>query len=211
MHDTETPTRHHGGGAFGSWLDAAWLDGSSFVTCGRAGAIAIWNADTRKSIAECTGQVGDVSSVAVGAGGRFVATGGSASVALWEGDRMQPVVQVVGLGPVYRVALTADGRFAWCAGDDRLSFVELATGRFGAAPLQGKTGLIKMSYVVALLVALVGLLQIVTSRPIYASAAKDNLGLLRALEKCGFTVTGSARAFANWRGDDIEEVFLELR
>jgi hypothetical protein len=93
-----------------------------------------------------------VSSVAVGAGGRFVATGGSASVALWEGDLMQPVVQVVGLGPVYRVALTADGRFAWCAGDDRLSFVELATGRFGAAPLQGTTGLIKMSYVVALLV-----------------------------------------------------------
>jgi RimJ/RimL family protein N-acetyltransferase len=58
--------------------------------------------------------------------------------------------------------------------------------------------------------ALSQLLQCVTSRPIYASAAKDNGGSLRALAKCGFVVRGSSQAFANARGEDVEEVFLEL-
>jgi len=47
-------------------------------------------------------------------------------------------------------------------------------------------------------------------RPLYASAARDNLGSLRVLEKCGFTVVGSAPAFASVRGQDVEEVFLQL-
>jgi len=59
--------------------------------------------------------------------------------------------------------------------------------------------------------ALSQLLQCVAARPIYASAAKDNVGSLRVLAKCGFVVRRSARAFANARGEEIEEVFLELR
>jgi RimJ/RimL family protein N-acetyltransferase len=59
--------------------------------------------------------------------------------------------------------------------------------------------------------ALLQLLQCVTTRPIYASAAKDNVASLRVLEKCGFTVRGSGRAFASARGEEIEEIFLELR
>ncbi len=47
-------------------------------------------------------------------------------------------------------------------------------------------------------------------RPLYASAARDNIGSLRVLEKCGFTVRGSAQAFASARGKDVEEVFLQL-
>jgi RimJ/RimL family protein N-acetyltransferase len=47
-------------------------------------------------------------------------------------------------------------------------------------------------------------------RPLYASAARDNVGSLRVLEKCGFTVVGSAPAFASARGQDLEEVFLQL-
>ena len=47
-------------------------------------------------------------------------------------------------------------------------------------------------------------------RPLYASAAHDNLGSIRVLEKCGFTVTGSAKAFANGRGEEIEETNLVL-
>jgi RimJ/RimL family protein N-acetyltransferase len=47
-------------------------------------------------------------------------------------------------------------------------------------------------------------------RPLYASAARDNVGSLRVLEKCGFTVRGSAPAFASARGQDVEEVFLQL-
>lgn len=59
--------------------------------------------------------------------------------------------------------------------------------------------------------ALSQLLQCVTARPIHASAAKDNVASLRVLEKCGFTIRGSNRAFASARDEEIEEVFLELR
>ncbi len=48
-------------------------------------------------------------------------------------------------------------------------------------------------------------------RPIYARVAKDNLGSRRVLEKCGFTIIGEARGFANARGQEIEELLLELR
>jgi RimJ/RimL family protein N-acetyltransferase len=50
----------------------------------------------------------------------------------------------------------------------------------------------------------------VTARPIYARVAKDNLGSLRVLEKCGFTIVGEDRGFANARGQEIEEWLLQL-
>jgi RimJ/RimL family protein N-acetyltransferase len=59
--------------------------------------------------------------------------------------------------------------------------------------------------------ALSQLLRWVTMRPIYASAAKDNLASLRVLQKCGFVIRGSASAFATARSAETEEVFLELR
>ena len=49
------------------------------------------------------------------------------------------------------------------------------------------------------------------TRPLYARAAKDNIASLRVLEKCGFTIAGYARGFANARGEEVEEVVLELR
>lgn len=49
------------------------------------------------------------------------------------------------------------------------------------------------------------------TRPLHARAAKDNIGSLRVLEKCGFTITGEDRGFANARGEDVEEFLLELR
>jgi RimJ/RimL family protein N-acetyltransferase len=48
------------------------------------------------------------------------------------------------------------------------------------------------------------------TRPIYARVAKDNLGSLRVLEKCGFRITGQAKGFANARGQEVEELILEL-
>ena len=48
------------------------------------------------------------------------------------------------------------------------------------------------------------------TRPIYARVAKDNLGSRRVLEKCGFTIIGEAKGFANARGQEIEEFVLEL-
>jgi len=48
------------------------------------------------------------------------------------------------------------------------------------------------------------------TRPIYARVAKDNLGSRRVLEKCGFTIIGESKGFANARGQEIEEFLLEL-
>ncbi|MBX3013922.1 MAG: GNAT family N-acetyltransferase [Caldilineaceae bacterium] len=48
------------------------------------------------------------------------------------------------------------------------------------------------------------------TRPMYARVAKDNLGSCRVLAKCGFTVIGEGKGFANARGQEIEELFLVL-
>jgi RimJ/RimL family protein N-acetyltransferase len=47
-------------------------------------------------------------------------------------------------------------------------------------------------------------------RPMYARVAKDNPGSRRVLEKCGFKVIGEDKGFANARGQEIEELLLEL-
>ena len=44
-----------------------------------------------------------------------------------------------------------------------------------------------------------------------ARAAKDNVASLRVLEKRGFTICGNDKAFANARGEEVEEAILELR
>jgi RimJ/RimL family protein N-acetyltransferase len=54
------------------------------------------------------------------------------------------------------------------------------------------------------------LAQVDATRPIYARVAKDNLGSRRVLEKCGFRVIGEMKGFANARGEEIEELLLEL-
>jgi len=54
------------------------------------------------------------------------------------------------------------------------------------------------------------LAQVNTTRPIYARVAKDNLGSRRVLEKCGFQVIGESKGFAKARGEEIEELHLEL-
>jgi RimJ/RimL family protein N-acetyltransferase len=48
-------------------------------------------------------------------------------------------------------------------------------------------------------------------RPLQARVAKDNAASIRVLEKCGFTVIGEDRYFANARGEEIDELILELR
>ena len=59
--------------------------------------------------------------------------------------------------------------------------------------------------------ALTAFLNELTERPLYARAAKDNLASIRVLHKCGFTITGESRAYANARGQEIDEVILTLR
>ncbi|MBT3167283.1 GNAT family N-acetyltransferase [Streptomyces sp. Vc74B-19] len=58
--------------------------------------------------------------------------------------------------------------------------------------------------------ALRALLAEVTDRPLYARVAEDNAGSLRVLRKCGFEVTGKARAYAPGRGADTDELVLGL-
>jgi len=54
------------------------------------------------------------------------------------------------------------------------------------------------------------LLESIGTRPLYASAAYDNLASLRVLEKCGFRIVGSEVSLANGRGEELKEVMLML-
>jgi RimJ/RimL family protein N-acetyltransferase len=58
--------------------------------------------------------------------------------------------------------------------------------------------------------ALATFLDLVTTRPLYARAAKDNIASLRVLEKCGFTIIGQDEGFSNARGTVVEEFVLSL-
>lgn len=58
--------------------------------------------------------------------------------------------------------------------------------------------------------ALAAFLREETARPIYARAAADNAASLRVLQKCGFSIIGQDRGFANARGSEIDEYLLVL-
>lgn len=58
--------------------------------------------------------------------------------------------------------------------------------------------------------ALEGILRLVTHRPITARAAKDNLGSVRVLQKCGFQIVGEDKGFAIGRGGETEEYLFRL-
>lgn len=58
--------------------------------------------------------------------------------------------------------------------------------------------------------ALTAFLEIVSARPMFARAAKDNTGSIRVLDKCGFTIYGEEQGFSESRGEMVEEVLLKL-
>ena len=58
--------------------------------------------------------------------------------------------------------------------------------------------------------ALKEFLRQVTIRPLYARAAKDNIGSLSVLKKCGFSITGEDSGFSNARCENVEEYVLTL-
>jgi RimJ/RimL family protein N-acetyltransferase len=58
--------------------------------------------------------------------------------------------------------------------------------------------------------ALKKLLEEVTHRPIFARAAKDNIGSIRVLQKCDFKIIGESKGFAEARGEETEEYILRL-
>jgi len=50
----------------------------------------------------------------------------------------------------------------------------------------------------------------VSERPLYARVAKHNIGSIRVLEKCGFTIRDDGNEVPEAAADGIEEVILEL-
>ncbi len=58
--------------------------------------------------------------------------------------------------------------------------------------------------------ALAQFLEIITTRPVYASTAADNISSVRVLEKCGFKLTGYRKDFAMARGEEIDEALFRL-
>jgi RimJ/RimL family protein N-acetyltransferase len=58
--------------------------------------------------------------------------------------------------------------------------------------------------------ALKQLLQEITHRPIFARAAKDNIGSVRVLQKCDFKIIGEDKGFAQGRGGETEEYIFRL-
>lgn len=58
--------------------------------------------------------------------------------------------------------------------------------------------------------ALAAFLKVLTTRPLYGHAAKDNRGSIRVMEKNGFSIIGEDKGFANARGKEIEEYILRL-
>lgn len=54
------------------------------------------------------------------------------------------------------------------------------------------------------------LLELIKDRPMFARTACDNLGSLRVLQKCGFTIIGQDKGYAHGRGTETEEYILRL-
>jgi RimJ/RimL family protein N-acetyltransferase len=58
--------------------------------------------------------------------------------------------------------------------------------------------------------ALKEFLNFLEERPLFARVVKDNLASLRVLQKCGFTIMGEDRDYANARDQQVEEYILKL-
>jgi RimJ/RimL family protein N-acetyltransferase len=58
--------------------------------------------------------------------------------------------------------------------------------------------------------ALKKLLQEITHRPVFARAAKDNIGSVKVLQKCDFKIIGEDKGFAEGRGEETEEYIFRL-
>jgi len=58
--------------------------------------------------------------------------------------------------------------------------------------------------------ALKEFLRVTSYRPLYAHVAKENLGSIKVLERCGFVVVGYETSPADERWDEVEEVVMKL-
>jgi RimJ/RimL family protein N-acetyltransferase len=58
--------------------------------------------------------------------------------------------------------------------------------------------------------ALAAFIDVVTTRPLYAHVAKHNVGSIRVLEKCGFTIVGEDRVASGSGLDETGEFIFRL-
>jgi len=58
--------------------------------------------------------------------------------------------------------------------------------------------------------ALKQLLHLVKNRPIFARTVADNVGSIRVLQKCGFSMLENEPDFANGRGEPVKEYIFRL-
>jgi len=58
--------------------------------------------------------------------------------------------------------------------------------------------------------ALLQMIDMLAARPLFARVAKDNVGSIRVLTKCGFVIAGLERGFANARAEEIDEYLMTL-
>jgi RimJ/RimL family protein N-acetyltransferase len=58
--------------------------------------------------------------------------------------------------------------------------------------------------------ALKQLLQEIIHRPLFARAAKDNIGSVRVLQKCDFKIIGENKGYTQGRGEKTEEYIFRL-
>ncbi|MFI1565736.1 GNAT family N-acetyltransferase [Streptomyces sp. NPDC020490] len=112
-----------------------------------------------------------------------------------------------------------DDRWRRIRASDAVTRTILADGDVvGSAAVYGEPGEREVTYWVdraywgrgVATAALRALLAEVPERPLYARAAADNTGSRRVLEKCGFRETARATGYAPARGEEIDEVVLNL-
>jgi len=53
-------------------------------------------------------------------------------------------------------------------------------------------------------------LDVESTRPLFGRAARDNIGSIRVMEKCGFALVGTDRGFSTARNREIDEVVMRL-
>jgi WD40 repeat protein len=111
---------------------AAKLRGDRIVTAGPGNAGRIWDASTKRQLAQLTGHASPITAVAVSDDGARIATGSADGlIKLWDAETFRPLNALHGhTGVVRAIHISGDGSRALTLGDDRSARVwDLRTGR----------------------------------------------------------------------------------
>jgi WD40 repeat protein len=116
----------------GNAIPAVRLNGNRVLTAGPGQAARVWDADTRREVAQLHGHGSPITAAAASADGTRLATGSADGVVrVWHADTFSPFPGPRGhTRPVRSVRFSADGMRALTTGDDQTARVwDLTTGR----------------------------------------------------------------------------------